>query len=697
MKKLIAFAFVFTIVLTTVTAQKRARRIKLLNCEYSTINKNEYPDIQKLYENVKFKHGSGTMSCDSAYFNSKLNQFEAFGRVVMIDDTVVLKGDYLKYDGKTKMANIRDNITLEDGKVTLYTDFLDYDMNEKIGYYYVFGKIIDDINQLTSKRGVYYQSENRVHFVDSVEVVTPDSFMSSDTLVYHTETEVVEIVCPTDIYGEERSKVVDYAHVLAGTYATRTELLNAHNRVYIRKEFHTLYSDSVYYAKADSTIELYDNIEIYDMENEMWAYGDNAEFYENKESFYISEMPYIKQVSEGDTLYMRGDTIRGITEIVELDTTRIITIDRNVRLFRSDFQAMCDSMSVSTKDSIARMFYTPVLWHDSYQLTADQIDIVSRDNEVKELRMNVNSFICSHVDSVYYNQVSSNNMICYMEDRQMKKLDAKKNAVTIFYPQDSLLVVGLNRIESRDLEFFFAKDRNNKSKLDRMKFLEKPKGVLMPLFNLGESDMKLKPFVWHDDKRPKSKDDIIHFVPDSLVVDEKKDGLENLYNKLHDIELPNGVKIPSKDEIQDGFKSLKKEDVKNAINELKKIDVKKSVDALKKANIIDDNDIENAIDAVKKSRLKDKIDILKKEGVIKEDGVEEAIEAVKSGDVRRGADALKNVDLKRGQNVLNKSNIIKEKNIEKAVDAVKNVDIKKEVENIKNIDIKKNDIQKDSK
>ncbi len=48
------------------------------------------------------------------------------------------------------MANVRDNITLEDGKTTLYTDYLDYDMNKKIGYYPIFGKLVDDINHLNA-------------------------------------------------------------------------------------------------------------------------------------------------------------------------------------------------------------------------------------------------------------------------------------------------------------------------------------------------------------------------------------------------------------------------------------------------------------------------------------------------------------------------------------------------------------------
>lgn len=536
-QKVIIAVLIYTLGLSVQAQQKKAKRVRLLNGEKIVIDKKNSPDEKKIYGNVRFKHNNAIMDCDSAYFNKKKNSFEAFSNVVITKDTIVLKGDYLKYNGQNKMANVRNNVTLEDGKVTLYTDILDYNMETDIGYYPDLGKLVDETNQLTSKRGVYYQKEQKVDFLDSVEVVTPDSFMASDTMVYYTNTEVVEIVGPTDIYGTERDSTKDYSYATKGYYDTKNEILNVSERIYIRKENHTLYSDSVYYVKKDSTIFLYDNIIINDLENSLTAYGDEAEYYENIESFYLSDYPYVKQVSQEDTLFFRGDTIRGVTTIEGVDTTRLLTAYNNVRMFRSNFQAMCDSISFSSKDSVIRMFQTPVMWHEEYQLTAQQVDIITKNKEVEQFKLNKEAFICNKVDSLYFNQISANNMIGFVKDRQLTKLDAIKNAITLYYPQDSLITVALNRIESRDLEFFFAKDKSNKSRLKKMKFISKPQGVTLPLLGLKESDMKLRGFVWYEEYRPKSKYDIINYTHKDIESDENSESKIEIPS-IKEVEVP---------------------------------------------------------------------------------------------------------------------------------------------------------------
>ncbi|NJM14434.1 MAG: hypothetical protein HC896_02790 [Bacteroidales bacterium] len=95
-------------------------------------------------------------------------------------------GDLLNYDGTKKHAEISHNVSLIDKETTLTTQFLDYDLENSIGYYANHGKIINGENTLTSKQGHYYPNLEMYFFKDSVVITNPDYTIYSDTIKYHT-------------------------------------------------------------------------------------------------------------------------------------------------------------------------------------------------------------------------------------------------------------------------------------------------------------------------------------------------------------------------------------------------------------------------------------------------------------------------------------------------------------------------------
>jgi lipopolysaccharide assembly outer membrane protein LptD (OstA) len=94
-------------------------------------------DAEILTGKVIFFHEGAFMYCDSAYLYQQTNTFEAFSNVRMEQgDTIFVYGDYLHYDGNTRLARLRDNIRMEDRTVTLFADSLDYDRSVNLGYYF---------------------------------------------------------------------------------------------------------------------------------------------------------------------------------------------------------------------------------------------------------------------------------------------------------------------------------------------------------------------------------------------------------------------------------------------------------------------------------------------------------------------------------------------------------------------------------
>ena len=109
------------------------------------------------------------------------------------------------------------------------------------------------------------------------------------------------------------------------------------------------------------------------------------------------------------------------------DTTpiRYVLAWNNVKVYRSDIQAACDSMVFSELDSIARLYGSPVLWNEvRNQLTADEMQLLMKGGELQRGSMLTNAWMISERDTAHYNQIRSTEMLGYFRDNKIYRYDA---------------------------------------------------------------------------------------------------------------------------------------------------------------------------------------------------------------------------------------------------------------------------------
>ena len=93
---------------------------------------------------VILRQGTALFYCDSCVINSKTNIFEAWGKVHINDsDTAHIYSNHLRYLMDKKLAYLDGNVKLTDGKATLTTPDLEYDMESNIGHYKNGGKVVN--------------------------------------------------------------------------------------------------------------------------------------------------------------------------------------------------------------------------------------------------------------------------------------------------------------------------------------------------------------------------------------------------------------------------------------------------------------------------------------------------------------------------------------------------------------------------
>ena len=160
-----------TAVVPTDTIQPTKTKVFLEHANTLSFDKEVNAEAQVLVGEVIFRHDSSYMYCDSAYFFEASNSLEAFSNVRMEQgDTLFVYGDYLFYNGDTQIAYLRENVRMENGQVTLFTDSLNYERLANIGYYFEGGLLVDSLNQLSSFYGQYSPATKLAVFNDSVRL-----------------------------------------------------------------------------------------------------------------------------------------------------------------------------------------------------------------------------------------------------------------------------------------------------------------------------------------------------------------------------------------------------------------------------------------------------------------------------------------------------------------------------------------------
>ena len=454
-------------------------------------------NAQRLIDSVVIKHEDILMYCDSAYLYENENRVDAFGHVhINQGDTLNLYARKVFYDGNRSFAQAIHNVRLLNKEVTLYTDTLDYDMEQNIGYYDCSGKIVDSTNTLTSKIGRYYMNDNVAHFTDSVVGFSEKYTLESENIKYNTESEIIYFEGPTTIQDS-----VNTLYAEDGWYNTMTGEadLKLSPKVYNETQF--LKAKQIIYNKDDGDGFAYGDVHLEDFENRTIVQGNYVAYNEISELATVTDSAVFISYNETDSLFLHADTLRTMPDTIEGEN--IVKGYYGVRFYRKDIQGVCDSMTYYTKDSTVQLINNPVLWSQNQQITADRIELIQHFDAPDEIHMFKNSFIISEQDSGMYDQIKGKNMIGYVVNGKLNKMDVDGNGQTLYYAREEEEIIGMNRAESSNISIRF-KD----GEIYQIAFQKQPEGELKPILELTENDKFLSDFKWLIKLRPTSKSDI---------------------------------------------------------------------------------------------------------------------------------------------------------------------------------------------
>ena len=190
---------------------------------------------------------------------------------------------------------------------------------------------------------------------------------------------------------------------------------------------------------------------------------------------------------------------------------KMIKAYRNVRMYRSDTQLVCDSLVALNTDSIIRLYREPILWSESNQVTSDSMAIHTFNQNIRKAHFMGNPIMGVEIDTMYYNQVKGKEMIALFSDGKVYRNDVNGNAQTIYYLQDdenTTDVTALMYIESAGISFYL-----DEGEIDKIAYKQNPEYVIYPMSMIPETQKRiLDNFEWHSDKRPTRNSMILRHI-----------------------------------------------------------------------------------------------------------------------------------------------------------------------------------------
>lgn len=186
---------------------------------------------------------------------------------------------------------------------------------------------------------------------------------------------------------------------------------------------------------------------------------------------------------------------------------RLIKGYRDVRIYRSDFQAVCDSIVGFSTDSTLHLYIDPVFWNQNNQITSDSVTVFTERQQIARAEFFGNPLMSSELDTTYYNQITGKTMTAYFRDNRIYRNDVVGNAQTIYYMTDGEppVVVTMGVIVSGDISFYFEE-----RELVQMTWRANPDYQFYPIFPdyqvPDDQPLYLKGFHWEGARRPSLRD-----------------------------------------------------------------------------------------------------------------------------------------------------------------------------------------------
>lgn len=308
-----------------------------------------------LVGDVVFHHNGAIIVCDSAVRYSE-SYMECFDNVIIYNDSMLIYGDRVEYNGNTNIAKVFSPLVkMVDKDVTLYCyNEMEYNTLTSIGKYQYGGTITQEDNLMESQLAIYDSEAREVFFTERVSMMNDEYMLKTDSMGYHFDKELVTFYKKALIWNKEGN----FLMADEGTYDRPSDTYTFTKNSYVLTDDQQIWADTLIFNQTSETIWLRNNAQIFDESQNTVLFGDYGTYWGQTENAIMTRNPSILAFNPEqpqDSTFVRGDTI--------------IMHTVNMNLQNMPLNEMQDSL-MSVMDSIDTAYFNPE------ELYADSLMVV---------------------------------------------------------------------------------------------------------------------------------------------------------------------------------------------------------------------------------------------------------------------------------------------------------------------------------
>ncbi|WP_240458422.1 OstA-like protein [Sphingobacterium luzhongxinii] len=188
--------------------------------------------------------------------------------------------------------------------------------------------------------------------------------------------------------------------------------------------------------------------------------------------------------------------------------TRIVRAYYNVRLFKSDLQAVADSVYYGMQDSMFRFMGRPMIWSQGSQISADTIFMQIVNQQLDNALLKDNAFMVNAVlDSVKFNQLKGRKITAFFANNSIDQLFVDGNAENLVFSENDKTKTITEMFHDRGGRI---KVKMENKKLIDYKTIHKVDQKVYPFKLVTQENEILPGFIWRPQDRPTSKEDLLN-------------------------------------------------------------------------------------------------------------------------------------------------------------------------------------------
>ncbi len=486
-------------------------------------------ELAELFGDVSLLNKDKELYTDQLTYNLKSKVATYFTSATLVNDSTQLTSRRGYYYVQTNDAFFKDTVNVVNPEFSLNSDTLQYNTTTNIATFHGPTRIVQNESKIYCESGFYNTSTRDAKLYDNAQFVKGEQQATADTIIYdgtlkevileknarfregdkNARADKIRYVESTEVtfmegnatYNSKDQNIVSDTIV----YDSKNELYKTKSRSVIVDGSQILKADNVNFNDAEGVGHAEGNVIWVDTAEQLTIVCEEVDY--KKETDYIlakGERPMLISLVDNDSLWLTSDTLVSFRENPE-DSLRTLIAYNDVRIFKSDLQAICDSLSYNTGDSVFHFYHDPIIWSDTSQFSADTMHIQMADNKIDRIFLVNKAFIINSPDELYFNQIKGKHVIAFFEESDIRRMKVEGNAETVYYLlDDEDAYIGVNKSICSEMMIYFGDN-----KVDDIRYYDTPKGQLTPMQKANHDLFILEGFRWETKRRPMTLEDLL--------------------------------------------------------------------------------------------------------------------------------------------------------------------------------------------